>query len=122
MKYEGLIWAGIYIQDLEASISFYENVLGLPLLNQGEDWAHFDLGAGTLLELFTGGKRRQEPKKPDQQSIVLGLRVDNLDRAVSELENKGVQFIPEEAGEYAGTRWAHFSDPEGNRLEVKEVP
>ncbi len=96
MKYEGLIWAGIYIQDLEASISFYENVLGLPLLNQGEDWAHFDLGAGTLLELFIDGKRRQEPKKPDQQSIVLGLRVDNLDRAVSELENKGVQFIPEE--------------------------
>ncbi len=75
MEYRGLIWAGIYVEDLEACISFYQKVLGLPLLGQGEDWAHFHLGAGTLLELFTGGKRRQEPKQPNQQSIVLGLRV-----------------------------------------------
>jgi predicted enzyme related to lactoylglutathione lyase len=92
------------------------------LLDQGEDWAHFDSGTGTLLELFTGGKSTQDPKKPDQQSIVLGLRVDHLDRAVSELKQKGVQFIPEGSGEFAGTRWAHFSDIEGNQLEVKVVP
>ncbi len=122
MKYQGLIWAGIYVQDLEASISLYENVLGLRLLDKSEDWVHFDSGAGKLLELFTGGKQRQGPKRPNQQSIVLGLRVDNLDRAVVELKQKGVHFIPEEAGEYAGTRWAHFSDPEGNQLEVKEAP
>jgi predicted enzyme related to lactoylglutathione lyase len=122
MKYQGLVWAGIYVEDLEASLSFYQNVLGLPLLDQGKDWAHFDSGAGTLLELFTGGKSRQEAKRPDQQSIVLGLRVDHLDRAVSELKQKGVRFIPEGSGEFAGTRWAHFVDMEGNQLEVKEVP
>jgi predicted enzyme related to lactoylglutathione lyase len=122
MKYQGLIWAGIYVEDLKASISFYQNVLGLPFLDHGEDWAHFDSGAGTLLELFTGGKSRQEAKKPDQQSIVLGLRVDHLDGAVSELKQKGVQFTPEGSGEFAGTRWAHFADLEGNQLEIKEVP
>ena len=122
MKYRGLIWAGIYVEDLEACILFYQNVLGLPLLGQGEDWAHFDSGAGSLLELFTGGMHRQGPNKPDQQSIVLGLRVDNLDLAVAELQQKGVQFIPDSSGEFAGTRWAHFADMEGNRLEVKEIP
>jgi len=122
MNYQGLIWAGIYVEDLEASISFYQNVLGLPFLDKGDDWAHFDSGAGTLLELFTGGKRRTKAKNPDQQSIVLGLRVEDLDRAVAELKQKGVQFIPEGSGEFAGTRWAHFSDVEGNRLEVKELP
>jgi predicted enzyme related to lactoylglutathione lyase len=122
MKYQGLIWAGIYVEDLEASISFYQNVLGLTLLDKGEDWAHFDSGAGTLLELFTGGKSTQEPKRPDQQSIILGLRVEDLDLAVAELQQKGVSFIPEGSGEFAGTRWAHFSDIEGNQLEVKEIP
>jgi lactoylglutathione lyase len=122
MKYQGLIWAGIYVKDLEASISFYQNVLGLTLLDKGEDWAHFDSGAGTLLELFTGGKSTQEPKRPDQQSIILGLRVEDLDLAVAELQQKGVSFIPEGSGEFAGTRWAHFSDIEGNQLEVKEIP
>jgi lactoylglutathione lyase len=122
MKYQGLVWAGIYVENLEASISFYQNVLGLPFLDKGEEWAHFDSGAGTLLELFTGGKSTLQAKKPDQQSIALGLRVDNLDRAVAELKQKGVQFIPEGSGEFAGTRWAHFSDVEGNQLEVKEIP
>ena len=121
MKYQGLIWAGIYVENLETSISFYQNVLGLALLGQGEDWAHFDSGDGTLLELFTGGTSWEEPKKPDQQSIVLGLRVDDLDVAIAELKEKGVEFIPEGSGEFAGTRWAHFSDVEGNQLEVKEI-
>ena len=122
MKYQGLIWAGIYVEDLGASISFYQNVLGLPLLGQGEGWAHFDSGSGTLLELFTGGTSSKEPKRPHQQSIVLGFRVDDLDVAVAELKEKGVHFIPEESGEFEGTRWAHFADPEGNQLEVKEIP
>ena len=122
MKYLGLVWAGIYVEDLEASISFYQNALGLTLLDQGDEWAHFDSGAGTLLELFTGGTATAEPKKPHQQSIVLSLRVEELDRVVAELEEKGVHFDPDESGEVEGTRWSHFSDLEGNRLEIKEIP
>ena len=122
MKYHGLVWAGIYVENLESSVSFYRDILGLPLLGKGEDWAHFDSGAETLLEPFTGGRSRQEPKKQEQQSIVLGLRVENLDQAVAELTQQGVRFLPGASGEFAGTRWAHFSDQEGNQLEVKEVP
>ena len=122
MRYQGLVWAGVHVQDLEASISFYQDTLGLPLLGRGPDWAHFDSGAGTLLELFTGGTATPEPKQPHQQSIVLGLRVEDLDRAVAELKGRGVSFDPKESGEFEGTRWAHFTDLEGNQLEVKEIP
>jgi len=120
MKTHGFIWAGLYVEDLDASISFYRDVLGLPLLNQGEDWAHFDAGAGSLFELFSGGMASQAPKGPDQQPLVLGLRVNNLHAAIADLKQKGVAFIGE-VGEYEGTRWAHFYDPEGNRLEIKET-
>jgi extradiol dioxygenase family protein len=37
------------------------------------------------------------------------------------LKRKGVHFTGD-IGEYAGTRWAHFLDPEGNQLEIKEIP
>lgn len=120
MKYQGFIWAGVKVEDLEASIAFYRDVLGLPLLGKGEDWAHLDAGNGALLELFRGGKASREPKQADRQSLILGLRVEDLDHAITELKERGVQFIGE-AGEFAGSRWIHFSDPEGNRLEIKAV-
>ena len=121
MKYRGFIWAGFMVEDLESSIAFYKDVLGLSLLGKGEDWAHFDSGNGTMLELLTGGVASPGPKKPDQQPIVPGLRVDDLGTAIKELEQKGVRFIGD-VGEYAGTRWAQFTDQEGNRLEIKEIP
>ena len=120
MKYCGFVWAGVFVEDLKASITFYEDVLGLPLLEEGDDWAHFDAGNGSLLELFSGGKARQAAKEADQQSIVLGLRVDDLNSAIAELKGRGVQFT-DDIGEFDGTRWAHFLDLDGNGLEIKEI-
>src|SRR5215510_4112613 len=120
MKYPGIIWAGLFVEDLESSIRFYKDALGMSLLGKGEDWAHFDSGNGSLFELFSGGKAASQPKTSVQQSLVLGLRVENLDSAMAELKQRGVQFTGE-VGEFEGTRWAQFSDPEGNQLEIKEI-
>lgn len=121
MKYQGFIWAGLFVEDMEASVSFYRDVLGLSLLGQGEGWAHLDAGNGALFELMGSGKASHEPKEPDQQPIILGLRVEDLDSAIVELKQKGVNFISD-VGEFEDTRWVYFADPEGNRLEIKEVP
>ena len=67
-----------------------------------------------------GGKVRPRRKEPDQQSVIIGLRVENLDRAIMELKQKGVQGL-QAIGDAEGARWANFSDPEGNQLELKEV-
>ncbi len=121
MNPKGIIWAGLYVEDMERQVRFYRDVLGLRLLRQGEGWAHFEAGGGTLFELFTGGTAHPAPKAPAQQPLVPGFRVEDLDLAVDELRAKGVQFIGE-VGHYKNTSWAHFADPEGNRLEIKEVP
>lgn len=121
MKYRGFVWVGLFVEDLEASISFYRDMLGLSLLGHGDDWAHFDAGRGALFELMSGGKATRAPKKADQQSLILGLLVDDLESAVAELKSKGVNFVTE-IESFENTRWAHFSDLEGNRLEIKEAP
>jgi predicted enzyme related to lactoylglutathione lyase len=96
-------------------------VVGLKLPGKGDGWAHFDGGRGALFELMSGGKASPLPKSPAQQPIILGLRVDKLDQAVAELKQKGVSIDGEIDG-FKNTRWAHFYDPEGNQLEIKEVP
>ena len=121
MNSQGIAWAGIFVEDMESSVRFYRDVLGLRLLNRGDGWAHFDAGNGAMVELFDGGTAQTAPKGPDRQSIVLGMRVDDLDVVHAELSQKGVVFLGE-IGQYHETRWAHFADPEGNRLEIKEIP
>jgi predicted enzyme related to lactoylglutathione lyase len=121
MQYLGFIWAGVSVQDMEAAVSFYRDMLGLRLMRKGESRAHFDAGNGCLLELFPGGQASPDPKTADRQPIVVSLRVDDLESAVAELKLKGVNFIGE-IGSYKEQRWVEFSDLEGNRLEMKQMP
>jgi predicted enzyme related to lactoylglutathione lyase len=117
MQYQGFIWVGLTVENLATSVVFYRDVIGLRLLGQGDSWAHFDAGAGALFELMSGGKASPQPKTPTQQPLVVGLRVKDMDGAMADLQAKGIDFT--ETGQYENTRWAHFSDPEGNQLEIK---
>lgn len=121
MRFQGFIWAGLLVSDLEKAISFYRDVLGLSLIEREEKCALFDAGSGALFELWPTGIASSVPKTPEHQSLRVAFRVDNLDQTISELKGRGVQFIGE-IGEYEGTRWISFIDPEGNRLELKECP
>ncbi len=120
MQYQGFIWIGLFVENLPAAVAFYRDVLGLRLLDQGADWAHFDAGGGALFELFGGGKAAPAPKSPAQQPLVVGLRVKDMQKAMAELQARGIHFT--ETGGAGETRWAHFSDPEGNQLEIKQTP
>jgi predicted enzyme related to lactoylglutathione lyase len=120
MEFQGFIWAGLYVEDLVACVSFYRDLVGLPLRRQRADSAHFDAGNGALFELMSGGKASSSPKGTDRQPIVLGLRVDDLESVMLDMKAKGVHFT-DDVGEYKGTRWAQFLDPEGNRLEIKQI-
>jgi predicted enzyme related to lactoylglutathione lyase len=121
MKVKGYVWAGLFVEDLDKAVAFYEDVLGLKLLRRGDGWAHFDVGEDSLFEIYTGGKAWSQPKEHQEQPLVIGFLVEDLDAAVKELRGKGVKFIGE-IGRYKDTKWAEFSDPEGNRLEIKEIP
>lgn len=121
MRVQGFIWAGLLVSDLEKAIAFYRDVLGLPLIEREERGALLDAGNGALLELWPTGIASSSPKSPERQSLRVAFKVDDLNVAVSELQGRGIRFIGE-IGEYEGTRWISFIDPEGNRLSLKEIP
>jgi predicted enzyme related to lactoylglutathione lyase len=120
ISYKGIIWAGIHVENLELAISFYRNTLGLPLLGRSADYAHFDAGAGGLLELFSGGKSSPKPKGPEAQSTMAALRVESLAFTEDILRKRGVQFT-ENRGTFENMSWTTMVDLEGNCIEIKEI-
>ena len=121
MNCKGIIWAGLAVKDLEKAITFYRDVLGLPLLRTGDGWASFDASNGARFDLFTGGTANSSPKKSESQPLSIGFKVDDLDAAVQELTSKGVALVGKIV-EFKGERWIQLCDPDGNILELKQVP
>ncbi len=120
IRYKGMIWAGIYVENLESAIGFYRDVLSLPLIRKGTHYAHFDAGAEGLLELFSGGSSSPQPKRPETQSTVFALRVENLKVTEKILRQRSVRFT-ENSGTFENKHWATLVDPEGNCIEIKEI-
>jgi catechol 2,3-dioxygenase-like lactoylglutathione lyase family enzyme len=138
---------GITVKDLEASIRFYHDVLGLQFSNEPSPWFEGEQlgqavgvpgGALRQVSLLLGDSMLEllEYKSPPSDtagpltSNSLGAShvaflVDDIAAKKGELEAKGIEFYSEvnvvDAGVLAGWRWAYFEDPDGYPLELVEV-
>jgi catechol 2,3-dioxygenase-like lactoylglutathione lyase family enzyme len=100
-----------FVRDLQKSIRFYEDVLGLKLKFVERDWAEFEPLNGCVLALHAGSHGRQ----PGSQGGTATFEVDDILAAKDFLESKGVALNhpPENLG---GLEFAEFNDPDGNVL------
>ena len=103
-----------WTRDLDAGVVFYRDVVGLPLLRRaGNEWAEFD--AGPVRFALHG---TDEDPAPAGGTVV--LRVDDLDAARRDLEQRGAAFDAF-LGEVEGfARFATFRDPDGNPVQIIE--
>ena len=103
----------LIVEDIDRSVNFYTEKLGLPLTERhGEFWAAVE-APGVTVGLHPG--HREEPG-PVASDISLGLMVADLDAAVQELGQRGVEFASVSDAEEQGPRSASFSDPDGYPL------
>jgi catechol 2,3-dioxygenase-like lactoylglutathione lyase family enzyme len=144
---KGLHHVGITVKDLEASIRFYHDVLGLEFSNEPSPW--FDgeaLGKAvgvpggalrqvslilgdTMLELLEYRSPPSETEAPlksqSRGASHVGFLVDDIQAKKAELEAKGIEFYSDvnsvDDGVLAGWRWVYFEDPDGYPLELVEV-
>jgi catechol 2,3-dioxygenase-like lactoylglutathione lyase family enzyme len=135
---------GITVRDLDASIYFYHDLLGLEISTEPSPW--FDgpeLGQGvgvpgaalrqvclrlgdTMLELLQYRTPPSETGRPLLSHNVgashVAFLVDDIRTTKSEFEKKGVRFFSDinviDDGVLAGWRWVYFSDPDGYPLEL----
>lgn len=108
----------IGVRDIERSIVFYRDVLGLPLWPGAGQFAAFEVGSTTLL-LSEGhwdilGAR-------SSSGILIALNVTDLDHARRILGERGVSFASEPFLA-DGARVIRFLDPDGHLLSLVESP
>jgi catechol 2,3-dioxygenase-like lactoylglutathione lyase family enzyme len=105
-------FVSVPVTDMERSVAFYGDTLGLEQTGDG-GFPEFQLGENVSLYLLDPTKIGGEFKGPHTSS--LALRVPDVAEARKELEAKGVAF----EGEIFDTgvcHMAHFHDPDGNVL------
>jgi catechol 2,3-dioxygenase-like lactoylglutathione lyase family enzyme len=129
--------------DLERSIEFYRDVIGLPLVGRGEmegeeletlvrrsgaraRWAELALGGGQILELLqylepTEARLEQRPWRAGATHI--GLAVESLDEVLRRLYDSGADVSDvvtlDEPG-WEGVRCVYSTDPDGVAVELLE--
>ncbi len=108
----------IFVEDAEAELAFYRDVIGLRLLYRTRSFIRFDATQGTSLSLISGGTASKEPKDYRLGGVVPELIVDNLDLAIRRLDAAGIRH--EEVVRTAYGSFCFLWDPEGNPLQFYE--
>jgi lactoylglutathione lyase len=112
------------VNDLEASVRFYRDVLGLPLTLKERSWAEFDTGTCLLAlrrrpESHVAVRRGNVRRGLETTGAMVVFRVGNLDDVRRELLHRGVKFIGRVI-EIPEARWTTFHDLDGNRMQLFE--
>lgn len=96
------------VEDLERSIAFYRDVLGLPLLSRGPQQAWFCIGAQRLA-LFTSDR------PGSGQHFAFLIPPEKTEQARSALVARG--FLEETMQQDDGFS-VYFRDPDANKIEL----
>ena len=79
------------VKDIDKSIQFYHEIIGLPIKNQRRSWV--DLGtSGALLSLHPASLTAQHIGSSVENGITIGFLVGDVKSAVEELRAKGVRI------------------------------
>ena len=92
------------VKDIDKSIAFYHDLIGLPIKNQRRSWV--DLGkSGALLSLHPASLTAEHIGSSIDNGISIGFLVGDVKSAVEELKSKGVtiyrDIVEREAGKNA---------------------
>lgn len=116
------------VDDLDRSVRFYADVLGLPLGHRSGPYAQFSTGA-TRISLYerdamsgTLGVDCLRPPPRDAPGFELGFKVDDVDAAYAELIEAGAEGVTPPRDRPWGQRTAYVRDPDGHLIELVHAP
>ena len=106
------------------ALDFYVGVLGLVEERRLEQIGLIQLRAGqSIVDLLPADQRSQDA--PNVDHFCLGVDIENFDILVRYLRDNGVPAVGGPAPRYGarGMGWSiYILDPEGNKVELKQIP
>ncbi len=119
---KGVVHFSIPVSDLAASRTFYTEIVGLKLVNDGSAFGMVFLRAGDDHVILTRSDASLQRSAADSRRAHHAFKVDaaKYDEAKRFLASKGVEVFEEEdrkKGVFVG-RQCYFRDPDGTVLEL----
>lgn len=114
-------YAIVFVGDMKRSVSFYRDVIGLPLKFETPHWTEFATEGATLAlhASEAPSAAKDDPLKVPAARCRPGLSVPNLDEFHQRMIEKGVPCI-QKPEEIFGVRIAQYLDPDGLGISVSE--
>jgi catechol 2,3-dioxygenase-like lactoylglutathione lyase family enzyme len=120
---KGIFAITLFVEDLEATKRFYQDVFGLPIAYEDDSSTVFIFGS-TMINLLKSTEAVEliapaVVASPEAGSrLQLTIQVDNVDRMCAELVEHGVVLVNGPMDRPWGIRTACFSDPGGHIWEI----
>lgn len=118
---DAMLVATVAVTDLDRAKRFFQEQLGLPLLDETPFGFRFGAGSGTQMSVRRG--------QPNVGQTVAHFEVDDVEAVVRELTSRGVAFEEYETpkttnfiAQVGPARGAWFQDPDGNVFGLREGP
>jgi len=107
-------------EKFEECVAFYRDLFGLRLLFEKKEGEFkltcLEYGQGYLM-VEQGGKAKYGVKSPSEASFKLRFNVEDLEEALAEIRAWGIQAEIEES---SWGRTINISDPDGNRVGIRD--
>ena len=121
------VGAAVSVSDMARARAFYEGKLGLEVSIDSGDNVQYRCAGGTVFHVYVSEYAGMS------EATVAGWGVDDIERVVDELNEKGVVFehydqpgfSTDEKGIVSfegGAKVAYFRDPDGNTLSLAQAP
>ncbi|HZC88253.1 MAG TPA: VOC family protein [Nitrososphaera sp.] len=106
----------LLVSNMEKSVRFYKDTLGLPVKTKSKDWTEF-FNNNTVLALHPAKKRSN---MKTGTGMLVGFEVSDLDSTVKRLKEKRVKFFKKLKEEPFG-KHAIVRDPDGHLISIAEI-
>ena len=115
----GVVGVTIWTDDLDPMFRFYHDILCLTLHSRHEDWLAFELGE---VRFNIGLHNNVHGSNQDPFRFMPHLGVDDIHLEYERLKEDGVEFIRPPQQELWGGWIATLEDPDGNLLQLLQLP
>ena len=110
----------VYVSNMERSIAFYRDTLGLPLRSESPGWSEFDVD-GLTLALHISRTPGSAPEAMATGQAELSLEVSDLDQAHTTSQSQGIAVNDPMLLENLGKRIVTLRDPDGLAITLVEA-